>query len=556
MLEFIAEQYTSMANIYRYTPGKERGLNVNSPDLNAKQLAAARLDQGMVTMIDPANIPEGAMQLVKNAVTRFDKVSRRPGSELFTPSKPDSNPVLKLATLKKEDGNAYTVRFTHNSLYLLNPPGWDAITGTLSGTAFDRMLTAVVLDELVFANNGADPIQLVDLGAKTFADLDSGGGAHKKYRYVTGFFNRVIGAADAGTNEVEIGWSGDKNITVFDPAVDETAGSSPIVDSTSDLSDFITGVFGFTNEMIVMREKSVWKATKQAIPTQPFYFYSVVPGIGSDCPYSIVNIGQGLAWIDTRTRAVYVFTGESIEALSQPNEKNIFRNITDPTIVFGGFNPQEQEYTVYIPSVGSKTIQAWTYNFRNKTWSYQEYYDVYSANDTELARASTTIDDLLGTIDGLVGDIDSLSPLNTIVTVRSYGRGDGSIAVEDVNQPIDATHSDGASFSTYTTEIISKAFEAEEVGIDLLISDINIEYLMQQSGTFNLYYSRNGGVDWILAKTFKPTIIGKPRLLQYKKAIRCRRLAWKLEFDDGMFDILSYIVNVYPSGKSSNIPTL
>lgn len=516
-----------------------------------EKFAEARVNLGMITMIDPADLPTGAMQLVKNATVRFDRTTRRSGSILITPAKPDSNPVLKLAAIKKKDGTGYTIRMTPAGLYLRGAGAWTAIAGALSGTVTDRFQAVVALDEFVFANNGADPIKKVDFVANTFATL----GNAPNYRYITGFYNRVVGFARRGANEVEVGWCGDGNLTEWNPAVDESAGSTPLLESPSDLSDFGTGLFAYSNVMILLREKSIWLGTKQPIPQNPFYITTAIPNVGCDSPHSAILIDNGVAFLDRRTGTVYAYApGQQPEPIGRPIEKDILANVDNPDTIFAAYDSTNGEYSLCIPPVGSGYVNVWTYSRKTKTWVRNEFYGVTSMDDTDLATGGVTIDGLGDTpIDELVGTIDSLSPISPVISTRVVGRNDGSIAQNNFESDTDAPHFDFPLGVPYQTQLVSKAFSVPKT--DIYIAQINIEYQSNKGGQFTLEYSLNGGAteaSWRLAKRVTPAILGQPKLLQWRKFVRARRFAWRLTTVSGFFETLSYEVHVYPSGESKS----
>jgi len=529
-------------------------INARKPSIEMEKWVEARINQGMITSIDPSDIPLGALRLAKNARVIFDKTGRRPGTVLFGPSAPDSNAVLKVASLKLPDGSGHTVRFTKSSLYDLQSGAWDQITGTLNGTDQDRFNVANIFDILVFSNNGANPIQVVDFATKTFGDL----GDAKAYRYITPFFNRVVGFAHRDVNEVEVGWSGEygsssstyKGIDEWDPLVNETSGSGPLVDSPADLNDFITGGFALTNVMAILREKSLWVAVKQPIHTNPFNFYASVPGIGCDSPNSAKLTSHGLCWLDRRTRTVYLWNpGSQPEAIGTPIERTLINNISTPELVFGSFDPIENAYSVCIPTVGSEIVQVWTFYFEEKAWTYNEYPGISSFDDTELLTARTRIDDLVGTIDQLIGTIDDLSPIDQAISTRVIGRTDGTLVVPDDIADVDAPHGAfGSDPIPYNTELVSGSFDVPEN--DIYIARVVIEYEMRVLGSMEFYYSKNGGVDFTFGKSFSPTRLHVPQILTFTKVIKCRKFAWKLTASSGHFDILKYEVWVYPSGQS------
>lgn len=522
----------------------------NPPDLQSIPFVEAQINKGMITMIDPADIPLGAMQLIKNATVRFDRTSRRPGSVLLLPVKPDGSPIMRMASIKKKDGTTYTLRFTPSGVWNRGGSSWTAITGSLSGGVRDRIQTAVVQDELIFSNNGADYIQKINFTLNSYSRLGDAG----KYRYITGFYNRALGAALRDTNEVQVGWSGDGNIDEWDPAVDETAGYSPILESPADLSDFITGIFSWTNVGVLLRERSLWTIQKQAIPQNPFFFSTSIPGIGCDSPYSAQIVGTAIAWLDRRTGTVYSWTpGTQPNPIGRPIEASILSNVDDPQTIFSSYDPLANEYSICIPQVGSKYVNVWTFNARNQTWAKNEYYALTTIDDVDLATAGLTIDELGDVpIDMLTGDIDSLSPTAEIISTRVYGRDDGDISQLDVNADTDAPHTDFPDGIEYETQMVSKCFEIPEN--DIYIAEISIEYESKRGGTFTLEYSKNGGAtpeSWKLAKTVTPRILGEARLLVMRKPIKCRKFAWRLTTKAGLFDTLAYEVRVYPSGRST-----
>lgn len=508
----------------------------------------SRVNGGMITILDPADIPKNAAQLVRNGRVRDDKTSRRPGTVLLDPTKPDSNPVLELAYVKKNDGSPYTIRFTPSTVFIRNVSDWTQFTGTLNGTESDRFRVVLALDDVVFTNNGADNIKLIDFNANTFNNL----GNAPAYRYITGFYNRVVGANLRGIDEAQIGWSADGDITEWDPLVNISAGNSPLVDSPSDLSDFITGIFGFTSVMIVMREKSIWLATKQPIASNPFYLYAAVPGVGSDAPDSIDIIPGGLVWTDTRTKSVWAYIpGNQPEAIGRPIENRIFNNVDDPGQIFASYNPIFNEYTTCIPQAGSKYVICYTYNFRTKAWVQEEYYDIKSIQDVQLATAGTTIDELGSVpIDSLIGTIDELSPALDVATVRSFGRGNGEVLVEDVTATVDVDHADAEDVPDFIFELVSKEFTRPVV--DTYFTEIRIEYIFRVAGTFSLEYTKDNGKTWTIAKTVTPNVIGEPKLLKYKKNIKARRLAWRIFAQGSSFDILAYEVKHSFAGESDD----
>lgn len=523
------------------------------------RFAAARVNLGMITMLDPADIDPSALQLARNARCRFDKTTRRFGSILMAPAKPDGNPVIGVFFHKKNNGQTFFLRFTRNSINYLSGGAWTALTagvgGSLVGTDTDRFQGITAFDRFVFANNGVDVIQEFDDATNTYKQL----GNAPAYKYITAFYNRVVGANLVGASPdfANVGWSADGVIDEWNPAVNETAGSSPIVDSPSDLGDPITGLFGFTSNMILLREQSVWIVTKQALPTNPFYFYTAVPGLGCDCPDSAVITLNGVTWVDRRSGTVWMFQpgGNPPEPIGRAIEKDLMRGLDDPSLVFASYAPIENEYTVCIPLVGFNGVREWTYNFRTKAWTVGEREAVTSINDTDLAAALVTIDDLgLIPIEQLSGTINDLSPGSDIIPVRVFGRSDGEITQEDENTYRDPIVAGSANVDgKFQTELVSKAFTLPTD--DAYFAEIRIEYVPIAPATMTLSYSRDGGVTFNSnVKTITPTSDqqGKPQVFRWVKQVKARQFAFKLAYDDGQFNVTGYEVHVYEGGESKS----
>ena len=468
----------------------------------------------------------------------------------------DGNPVLCVTTFKKQDDTSQTYRLTPFSVYQFTQANWIPLTTStpLHGALIDRIKAATILDTLVFTNNGADPIQKIDPATNTYAQL----GNAPAYRYVTGFFNRAVGAALRGVNEVQIGWSGDDNVTEWDPTVDQTAGVTPLIESPADLGDYIKGIVGFTNVMIVARERSLWYAIKQPSSTNPFYFISAIPGIGCNCPYSIALTLGGITWVDFLTRTAWFWQpGLQPERIGQNIEDQLFNGMANPDTVFGSYDPINNEYTVCIPQISSKLVVAWTYNFRTKAWASSQYYGITSLDDIDLSTGGVTIDELVGTIDGLQGTIDSLSPPPVVKSSRIFGRDEGDLMLEDDAATTDAVHPDFAlgiadSNPDYLFDLISKDFVLPET--DMYVAELVIEYVAFGNGSFTIQYSKTGGATpddvWIIAKSIMPTKFNVPQIITFRKQVKARRYAWRLQATDGLFAILGFEVHVYPSGKS------
>jgi hypothetical protein len=519
----------------------------NAGSVQDVSFAESRVNGGMITSVDAADIPTSALTVAKNVRVRYDKTFRRAGHTRFTPNAPNLIRVLKVATLKDNHSNAYTFRMTPSSIHRLDGGAWTNLTpgagGILGGGVNDRYRTVVINNRFVFSNNGAGVIQEIDPIAGTYKAL----GNAPRYKFITGFHDRVVGANRTSdgiidSNGVEIGWSATgSNIGQWDAGVNIEAGSSPLIISPSDFADYITGVFGLTQYIAILRERSVWLGTKQPIAANPFNFYSAVPEIGCDCPYSASPVSEGLAWFDTRTSMVWMFSpGSQPEAIGDSVYNEIIRNIDDPNSVFATYNPAELEYTVCVPSVGG-IVKMWTYNLRTKTWVYDELPYITSLDMVDISSGYTSIDNLTGTIDSYAITIDQLSPAATIRATRMIGDVNGKLMQEDVTVSTD----DGSAFES---EIVSKNFEMPDT--NMAVSEVRIDYSAFAAGSVALYVARDGeNFPATPVKTFDITdISGSTAILRWKTNKRCRQFRFKLVTQDAGIRILKYGVRVFQVG--------
>jgi hypothetical protein len=540
------------------TYGDQRSTNIGDnlpiPNIEEKLFAESVVNGGVVTNVDPVDIANNALQEAQNCFVRYDRTERRPGSTQFGPDAPDAEAVMRMVFVKYPDGTGHTIRITPTTINELVGGAWVPVVDSniageeLNGTSADRISTAMVLNRFVIANNGVNEIQEVDLVAGTFAKL----GNAPKYRYITGFANRLVGAALRDVNEIQIGWSATfPDTDEWSSVVNDSAGNTPLIDSPSDLSDFITGIFGWTDVMLVAREKSLWLATKQPIAQDPFYFRAAVPGIGCDSPHSMAVTGDGLAFVDRRTQNAYIYVlGQRPEQIADPIKNKLLDAIKDPRLIFSAYDAQNTEYSICIPKVGTKLIDVWTYNRMGRTWSQQQYYDLTTFDDVEVAGGgSLVIDQLSGMIDDLIGTIDDLSPdTGSLVGTRIRGHGDGSITTDDVLAAIDAPHADYAGGYPFETVITSKVFN--QLSVDTYFTKTVLEIECSVADELTVEFSKDGGKTWKLKRSFTPTSLNVAILLRLIGVVRSRRFCWRLRCKGGLFALLSYWVHSSVAGES------
>jgi hypothetical protein len=504
-------------------------------------LAEAILNGGMVTSVDSTDLKNGQFVMAKNAFVRYDKTSRRYGTEALTPAKPNSNRILHLHSWERFDGTSAIYRYTPSTIHKHSIGAWTAVTGAaLNGSTLDRYQTAIINDRLFFTNNGADFIQEINGGANTYARA----GNAPKYRYLIGFNNRLLAANYADSvspSSVQVGWSGNLNFTEWDTAVDPSAGSVALVDTSTDYSDHIRGLFGFTETAILLRERSIWGIGKQPSATNPFTFFPIFPGIGCDSPFSAVSINSGIAWFDIRSGTVYAYRiGDTKpEPIGRPVEKSILSHVNDAVEIFGSYNTAHEEYTICIPSELTSVVRIWTYSFKTQAWTYGEVHNLTCLSNIDYASVQLTIDELTGFVNDLVGTIDSLGS-SVEVASRFYGFSNGDVTVENNLSDLD----NGTSFEMVLT---SKTFNLPRYRG--FIQALRIEYIPRLEGSFTISYSKDDGQTWTTYKTvtMDTADIGLRKLAVCRKHLLCSQYTWKITCSDGLVDFVGYDISIIKS---------
>jgi hypothetical protein len=538
------------------------GLQKQIQALPIEVIKEKRVNMGMITSMDSADIPTGAVVKAKNCRIRFDRIEVRPGTKVFDPPKPDSNPVLDLYLFEMYDNSRFIFRFTPSTIHELDPgvswiPYAAGAGGSLTGGPTDRFDIITAFNRCFFAN-GVDPVQELDTVAKQY----KGYGNAPTWKYITAFADRVFGAnlvastiavVDVPPNPVYIGWSGAEDsaggIDEWDPSVEETSGRQPLLETPGDLSDDITGLFAFTNYLVVLRERSVWLGTKQAIPQFPVRFFAAWPGFGCDCPSSAQVCEQSMIWLDTRTRTVWQYppNGSPVR-IGAAVEETILDGLSDPLTVFSGYDPIENEYYVGYPVASSDYSRIWCYNIRSQAWTYDEIRKATTIASLSVPDfGGVTIDELLGTIDGLVGTIDSLSPESPSHQQVLWGRNDGDIVVAD--ETIAEDYVDSTGGEGLLVEIDSKDFEFDSSDTAVNCFRMELERLVgNEVGAF--YNKNNRGFLPYTTFTFVPSDNRVPRIFNSKKNVRARRYGFRIASSICRFKVLSYEIHATKAGMS------
>jgi hypothetical protein len=509
-----------------------------TPPPNPEQMqlvSEVRLDGGMNTYIDPADLPGNQLVLASNCYTIADQIRRSKGTILYTPTAPNSDPVLLIYGFQRFDLTTVFLRFTKNKIHRAGVSSWTEITSATPYSILDTdRIRVLPFNNRLFFVTGKHEIFEINFTANTYAYLGNAG----KYKYITGFFNRVVGANlyDASTpNPTLIAWSGDINFTQWNPATDISAGSTPLLEAASDFADPITGLFGFASVMLILRERSLWIATKRPVASNPFQFQAAYPSVGCDCPNTAASKRNGLVWFDYRSKQVYDYTiGQSPRPVGDPVIEQIEPKIGNKETPIGNYNPITNEYTLTIPGSTTTITYAYTLNLNNGSWTERTIDSCQGIHPLDGTASALIIDELSGTINSLAGTINSLSNTSISPPAVFYAMRDGTILVESSSVDTD----NGA---TIATVLESKTFVNPDR--KLSVSRFRLAYKVFRFGSMLIEYWN--GNSWFTYKTvtLNSGDAGKRLTISCVKHILGREFKWRVTSTSGDFSILHYSID-------------
>lgn len=505
---------------------KNRVANTEDQPEEVNIIAESRVSSGMNSYLDPADIPNGMLALAQNAEIRGDRTYRTPGASNITPAAPNTNKILLYTSWKRFSDITEYLRFTRNSVHRKGA-GWTALTGTLTGTDSDRFRWTVISDatrDYFIFTNGIDVIKEINTAVSAYANL---GAAAPAAKYICGFFNRVVAAnitTPGSVNPILLKWSGDLNFDEWNPSVDISAGSNPLVEAQADYSDNITGLFSFAAVMLILRERSLWLATKRPVASNPFAFQAAFPSVGCDTPNSATQTRNGICWYDGRANQVYYYeVGSSPTPVGDPIRDLLRANIRDVDLVQGSYDVTNNTYILTCPSDTSVETRIFKLNLDNGAWTFDTKNDVSGTFFLDSGTSGIRINDLVGFIDGLRGTINSLQGIASVPTI-TYGMYDGDIEEQ------------GNIAQGGALRLESKIFRGNT---DTYISRLALTIMPIYPGSAEIQYKRNGGI-WTLYKTVTFATPGTRQHIYCVKTLLCHEYQWAFNVSSGDAAVLHF----------------
>lgn len=527
-------------------------------------LSEVRVDGGMNTRIDAADLPQNQLVLARNVYVSADKLVRFDGTVLLAPPKPstalldledgdqilqedsfdilldqgDTDPINVLYTFQRFNGTTVFLRFTDTKVWRRLSNSWLEVTSATPYTLpTGGRIRLLPFNDRLFFVSGTNNIYEINFTTNTYAYLGNAG----QYKYITGFFNRIVGANkyDISTpNPTLVAWSGDLNFGQWDPNTDISAGSTPLLEAASDFADPISGLFGFASVMLILRERSLWTAQKRPVASNPFLFQAAFPFVGCDTPNSAVQKRNGIIWYDYRSNQVYDYTlGDRPREVGEAVRDNIKPKITNKENPIGSYNPITNEYILTIPGTNTTVTYAYVLNLNNGAWTERTIENctcIYAFDNTS---AALLIDELSGTINELSGTINDLANLTTAPPTLYYGMNQGDILIAST---VDTDN--GAPIETVLQSKVFKLFDRY-----ISITRLRFTYIPLRAGEFTIQYNNGNGWTTYKTVTFDLNAVGIRSRVACTKQVRAREFQWRITSLAGNFATLDYSIDITPA---------
>lgn len=514
------------ASLGRLIPPEELKPGFSFEDEPHGMVEVQDLSPGMVTAIPRDKRPPGSALIVRNGRVRDDWIGRRPGT-VQVGTKPNTSPVIAIIMLRLGEAITHVFRITATTIHSIRSTaiGWKPLTGSLPPAGEIIIDAAQFLDKLYVTTRISKIIE-IDPFEMTFAEIAEAGEAS----FVTNFAERIIAARFRGPDgSTELRWSAAAIPTDF---TSESAGIENLITNPSDLGDEITGLFSWTQEAVILRERTIWHMARQPFATAPFRFVPVITDLGCDLARTAVRTPFGIVFADQRTNAVWAYApGSFPQKISTQVQDQILAGLSDSAEHKGAYDPFNKEYHLKLESG-----RRWIYSFEKQAWSF----DDAPANLRSIAAvvevgALVSINQETGFINQATGFINDDEPafrVHSLVT----GLDTGEVLEEDFAVVGDFGDTPGSEFEL--------EFQSQNLGSTSRRRTLKevLLTLTSDGGSTTLEESKNG-TTWPITKTKVLTAVVKKMALRHKQ-ITGDELYWRVKSRAVRFRVREFAVRI------------
>lgn len=430
-------------------------------------------------------------------------------------------------------------RDTNNNLAWSTPKTIGNVQEAVLPKDLAKVDSTQLLDKLYLAD-GSNRILELSVPQTAFEVI----GSAPRANYVEAFGDRLVAAGIDGEPST-IRWSGILEPEKWNPRKEETAGFAELSGTPSHRGDPITGLQVLGERLIIFRERSIWEAQRQAVPTAPFRFREITSDLGCDMPHTISFAEGRIVFASHEYNGVFVLRpGSRPQRVSGPVADDLETDLQSLESAEAAYDPFNQEYHLGLETDSSKEdiiTKTWVWSLKNNTWSYDDSPDVTAIGRVVGLTNITTIDELGSTvIDNLTGVIDDLSaePLGTPEIMK--GTDSGEVIFYDLTKIDDY---DASNFETLWQSPNLGSISRRRTMLDHLL-----HYESSVAGTIVLENSKDGDT-WENAKTISVGSGDDKRKDGLRRAqITGDDLYWRLRTSSVDIALLNYWIRVMEKG--------
>lgn len=366
------------STIRQYESDGERKPGFGAEELPIGIVEVQDVTAGIVNNLPRDKRPPGSLITGTNARVRKNWVGRRPGWSRYAELPPDVNDIIKVVPFRDQEDVDWIIRLAVGSAHAsrTNSGNWNPFTGDLlqfySKITYaqfppSRMFVAVGPQQKITEIN-IENFTMTEVPATEYIcgtdPLIFSRAIIPSAKFVTSFAERIVVAylyREDGVFSGGIQWSKPEDPLEWNQLepvvvggvpnpcnlVETGAGEEFLNFSPSDTGDEITGIFSFEQVMIILRERSIWHATRQPFATAPFRFIPVTTEVGCDMPYTAVRVESGLIFADYRTKGVYFYRPGILPQRLNDNIADLdsfLQGITNLETAEAAFDPLNREY--------------------------------------------------------------------------------------------------------------------------------------------------------------------------------------------------------------------